>query len=503
MIININIIRINFYFIIESNDNMDVTTRIIKNSSLLIIASIINNVMTFILTLFTARYLGTYNFGLISSATSLVGVFGIFCDLGLATYAIREVSRNKELTGVYFGTVFFLRVIFSIITLAAYILFVLNSHFTSDGTGVMILFGIYMVVNSLVLCYYSLFQSNEEMQYQTIGNVIYSVSVLLIILLIIFRGGNVIVVAAGYPIAISLSFIYSTYIAIRHYPRFKVSFEKSFLKNIFIKGIPFGITSVFTSIYFWIAQIILTFMAGSVAVGLFSSSQKLLLVLSAIFTLISNAIFPVMSELFTTDKEKLAGLYHKLMKYMLIIGVPVAIGTHIFASDIIYIIYGSEYVVGSDALSILIWAGIFMFLSSTCSTLLGAINKQVTVTKVAAIGACFSVVVNTVMIYKFSYIGASITTVFTEFIILLLMIYALHNTMYALKLRETIKPFIQVILANIIMTAVIIVAGLPFLITVPVATVVYIIALLVTGAINKEDREMIFGFINGLRNRGN
>ena len=95
---------------------MSVTARVIKNSSLLMMASLINNVMTFILTLFTARYLGTHDFGLISSATSLVGVFGIFCDLGLSTYAIREVSRNKELTGVYFGTTLLFRVIFTLIT---------------------------------------------------------------------------------------------------------------------------------------------------------------------------------------------------------------------------------------------------------------------------------------------------------------------------------------------------------------------------------------------------
>ena len=163
---------------------MNVTSRVIKNSSLLLFASVINNVMTFILTLFTARYLGTYNFGLISSATSLVGVFGIFCDLGFATYAIREVSRNKDLTGVYFGTVFLLRVISSILTCIVYVIFIFFSNFSTDGTNVMIIFGIYMLFNSFVLCYYSLFQSNEKMEYQTIGNVIYSVSVLLIILLI-------------------------------------------------------------------------------------------------------------------------------------------------------------------------------------------------------------------------------------------------------------------------------------------------------------------------------
>lgn len=478
---------------------MNVTSRVIKNSSLLLFASVINNVMTFILTLFTARYLGTYNFGLISSATSLVGVFGIFCDLGFATYAIREVSRNKDLTGVYFGTVFLLRVISSILTCIVYVIFIFFSNFSTDGTNVMIIFGIYMLFNSFVLCYYSLFQSNEKMEYQTIGNVIYSVSVLLIILLIIFRSGNVTIVAAAYPIAIILSFIYCSYITIKKYPRLSVCLEKSFIKQILIKGIPFGITSVFTSIYFWIALIILTYMAGSVSVGLFSSSQKLLLVLSAIFYLISNAIFPVMSELFTTDKNALVDLYHKLMKYLLIVGMAIAVGTSIYSKEIIGIIYGSEYVVGAHALTILIWAGIFMFLSGLTSTLLGAINKQVSVTKNAAIGAIFSIILNLILIYYLSYIGASISTVSTEFLILVLMLYALSKTEFKLNLKKSVLPCIQVILANIFMGVVLLYLNLPFIFAIVVALIVYIVALIVTGAINRNDISIVLNFINDFK----
>jgi O-antigen/teichoic acid export membrane protein len=480
---------------------MNVTTRIIKNSGLLILASIINNLMTFILTLFTARYLGTYDYGIISSATSLVGVFGIFCDLGLATYAIREVSRDKQRTSVYFGTVFFLRVVFSLITLGIYTIFILISHFNPVETDVMLLFGLYMVFNSLTLCLYSLFQSNEKMEYQTIGNVIYSVSVLLIILLLIYIHGDVKVVASGYPIAIVLSFSYSLYITYKHYPKLSISFDKLFIKELFVKGIPFGITSVFTSIYFWIALILLTFLSGSYAVGLFSSSQKLLLVFSAIFTLISNAIFPVMSDLYIKNRDELANVYHKLMKYMLILGLPIAIGSAIYSKDIIYIIYGSEYVVGANALTILIWAGVFMFLSSTCSTLLGAINKQFTATKIAAIGAMFSVVLNTFMIMKFSYIGASISTVCTEFVILLLMLLTLRRTEYSISPRKSVKPVIQIVIANIIMTIAIVYPHLTFLVAVPVAAMVYVVALLITGGINREDREIVLDFIDKFRNR--
>lgn len=481
---------------------MSVTSRVVKNSSLLIMASIINNVMTFILTLFTARYLGTYNFGLISSATSFVGVFGIFCDLGLATYAIREVSRDKSATSVYFGTTFAFRVLFTLVTFIVYCVFVTQSNFTEDGFVVMILFGFYMVFNSIVFFFYSLFQSNEKMKYQTIGNVIYSSSVLLIILLIIFNGSDVKVVAAGYPLAMLLSLIYTSYIAIKHYPRFTFCFRKDFVKKILYRGIPFGITSVFTSIYFWIALIILTYLSGSVAVGLFSASQKLLLVIAAIFTFFSNAIFPVMSELYTTDKQKLRGLYFKLLKFMLMLGLSVAVGTSLFSSEIINIIYGSAYVEGSFALSILIWAGVFMFLSNTSSTLLGAINKQFTVTKIAALSALLSVVINYVMIVKFSYYGASLCTVIIEFLVLTFMLVALSHTEFKLNVRSAIKPVVQVVLSNVILAGAIILFNQSLIVTIPVAVVVYVVALLVTGAISSEDREIFYDLINSFRNRG-
>ncbi|OED29854.1 flippase [Methanosphaera sp. WGK6] len=480
---------------------MNTASKIIKNSSLLIIATIINNLMTFILTLFTARYLGTYNYGIISSAISIVGILTVFTDLGLATYAIREVSRNTSLTSKYFGTVLFFRVIFSLIVFIFYIIFILNSNFNYETTLVMILFGIYMVISSLTYCYNSLFQSNEQVQYQTIGTVVYSVSVLLIILLIIFYNGNVISVAAGYPIAMFLSFIYTTYAAIKHYPKFKVSLEKSFIKELFVKGIPFGVSAAFTSIYFWIAQIILTYMSNSTSVGLFSSSQKLLLIVAAILTLFFNVIFPVMSRLFTTDKKQLKHLYHKVMKYALIMGIGMAIIVSFYSADIIYIIYGSEYVVGSGALTILIWAGMFMFLSNISSTMLGAINKQVTVTKITGVGALFSVILNIIMINKYSYIGASISTVLTEFLIVVLMLYALSKTEFKLSLKKSIIPIIQVIISSIFMTVVIVIFNFPFIIGVLIGLLVYIIALFITRAIDSEDRDIIYNFIEEIINK--
>lgn len=478
---------------------MSVTTRVVKNSGYLMLASLIANILTFILTLFTARYLGTANFGIISSATSMVGIFGILCDLGLSTYAIREVARDKSNTSVYFGTTLVFRSLFTLITFIIYVVFILYNNFSVDATYVMILFGFYMIFNSFTTFYHSLYQSNEKMQYQTISNTIYSSLVLVISLIMIYMGLNVVFVAASYPVAMLLTVIYNIYIGYSKYPRFTVNLERSFVRNIFVKGIPFGITVVFTSIYFWIALIILTFISSSTDVGLFSSSQKLLIVLGTIFNFLSNAIFPVMSQLHTTDRAKLAKLYHKLMKYLLVIGLAIAVGTCIYSVDIIEIIYGASFVEAAPSLSILIWAGVFMFLTSGCTTLLGAINKQFTVTKIASIGALVSIVVNSILIMSHSYIGASYATVITEFTMISLMLFTLSRTEYKISPRKAVVPVLQIILSNVIMAAVLLYLNLSFVIAVPVAVIVYVVALFATGTINREDREIIRDFIDDIR----
>ncbi|MBQ6219851.1 MAG: flippase [Methanosphaera sp.] len=479
---------------------MSVTGRVVKNSSFLILTSIITNLVMFFLTLVTARYLGTFNFGVISSALSLVGIFGVFCDLGLGMYAIQKVSRDHSLTSRYFGTAFFLRIILSIVTLLVFIAFSYIS-FSGDAFYVNVVIGFYMFFNSITSFYYSLYQSNEQMYYQTIVHTLYCIAVFLVAVLFIYFGLNVIWVAACYPIAMFLSTILGTVINVKKYPKFSYDLSIPFIKELIKNSIPFGITTVFTSIYFWIASILLTFLSGSVAVGLFSSSQKLILVLSSLFLLISSAVFPVMSQLFVDDKEKLNGLYQKMLKFMLILSIPICIGVVFYSTDIINIIFGSEYLDSVMCLNVLIWACIFMFLSGTTSTLLNAINKQVFVTKVAMFGAIFSVIVNVVLIIKYSYIGASMTSVLTEFVILLLMLYSLHKTEFSLNIRKSLKPIFQVLLANIVLAVVLYVLHLPFILGVIIAVIVYVVAIIVTGAINKEDREIIFSLIDSVKNR--
>ena len=81
------------------------------------------------------------------------------------------------------------------------------------------------------------------------------------------------------------------------------------------------------------------------------------------------------------------------------------------------------------------------------------------------------------------------------------MLLTLRRTEYSISPRKSVKPVIQIVLANIIMTTAIVYPHLTFLVAVPVAAIVYVVALLITGGINREDREIVLDFIDKFRNR--
>ena len=96
---------------------MNTVRTLAKNTSVLFLSQMIGYVLAFFYTLYSARYLGTTNFGIISFATAISGLFAIFTDLGLSTLTIREVARDKSRTYKYLGNHGTIKLILSIITM--------------------------------------------------------------------------------------------------------------------------------------------------------------------------------------------------------------------------------------------------------------------------------------------------------------------------------------------------------------------------------------------------
>jgi O-antigen/teichoic acid export membrane protein len=132
-----------------------------------------------------------------------------------------------------------------------------------------------------------------------------------------------------------------------------------------------------------------------------------------------------------------------------------------------------------------------MFINGLSGNLLASINRQIVVTKVTAVGAIVNVGLNFLMIPKFSYIGASITTVATEFTVLLILIYVLSKTEYKIRM-SLVKDVVRIVIS--ILPIVILIKYLDninLILLIILCIFVYCGTLYTTKALNKKDISMM------------
>ena len=101
---------------------------------------------------------------------------------------------------------------------------------------------------------------------------------------------------------------------------------------------------------------------------------------------------------------------------MVWIAVAIALPTTFLAPWIIKILYGNAYSPAASVLSIYIWAGVFVFLGVASSQYLMAENYTRISFYRTFIGAIVNVILNIILIPKYTINGAAIATVVSYFV---------------------------------------------------------------------------------------
>ena len=177
---------------------------------------------------------------------------------------------------------------------------------------------------------------------------------------------------------------------------------------------------------------------------------------------------------------------------MFILAVPIAVGTSLLADKAIMLIFDTGYSNSIIALQILIWAVAFVFISSGFARLLESLNKQIIVTIVAGGCAILNVALNLVFIPKYSYIGASVATVMTEFTALALLFLWSSKIGYGISGKKIVDILAKPLVAAAVMGGLVFVLrDLTIWALVPLAALLYFIVLFIIRGIDGEDKMLL------------
>lgn len=470
---------------------MNTIQRISKNISVLFLSQILSYIFAFFTLMYSARYFGVEQFGILSFALAFTGIFSILMDLGLSTLTIRELARNKSLFKKYIGNIIPIKIFLSLTSSCLMIIIVNLMGYDQQTINVTYFIIFYTILNTFSLLFYSVFQANEKMEFPALGYILNSSLLFLGILMAIYYGFNIYQFSFVYIIVSAFILVYAIIVFSWKFKLPKMEFNWKIWKSIINESLPFTISGISINIYLWIDTIILSFIQGQEAVGLYNAAYRLITILFFIPIVFNTVLFPVMSQYFVSSKESLIFTFDKLFKTMIIIGVPIGVGIVFIANKIIMLIYGNQFLDAVIILQILIWSTVLIFAQNPLLRLLESSNKQLSVSKIYLIGVLFNSTLNIVFIPIFSYVAAAIITVLTDILIFGLAAYAVKSMNIKIS-KNTRISVLKILLASIIMGLVINqLINLNIFVLIIIGIIAYVISLIILQIFDDEEVQMI------------
>jgi len=458
--------------------------RVAKNTGIVIAGNLVFRLISLVITIYLARYLGTAGFGKYSFVFAYLAFFGVISDLGLQTILVREMSRDPSMAPKLIGNAYIIRLILTVFAVVLSVVIISFMSYPADTTTYIYIAAFTVLFTSFSDFYRTVFEANLRMVYNIIAKLTFKVLSAALILWIIFSHGTLMQVIYALVFSEMVKTLIN-YSFSRKFvkPRFEIDF--GLWKYLFKEALPLALTSIIWIIYFRIDVVMLSIMQGDASVGLYSAAYRL----TDPFSLIPNALvvslFPIMSASFKTSEERLIKSYRLGIRYLLIITLPIAVGTTIMADRIIFLIYGAEFADSSTALQILIWTLIFISTNSVLSKLLVSINRQILNTLNLGICTIANIVLNLILIPLMSYNGAAIATVVSEVMAFMICFYFVSKHLQMLPIHKiVIKPVIGGLIMG---TFVFYFIDLNILLIISLAGVVYLIALLALKTFSEED----------------
>lgn len=415
--------------------------KIAKNTLISAAARILGTAIALVTIGLITRYLSKAQWGDYSIILTFGGIFAVFAEFGLYQYLIKEISRPDADEKKIAGNLFTLRLIYSLFIFALAPLLALFLPYSHEAkVGILIgSLGYWFLSSYQVLM--GVFQKYLRMDKVAIAEVFGRLLQLLIVFLAVrlnwgFFGVVWAMTFGGLATLLLIYFFVQKHIPVR------LSFEFKFWKESLIQSYPLAISGVLTMIYFSSDSFLLSVLKPSIDVGIYRLPYKVLESLIFFPSMFVGLIMPLLSRYSIQSKEKFKNILAKSYDALIIIAVPMVLGTIAVSPEIIRLLGGGSYPEAAPILDILMLAVGMIFLGTLFSFSLIALEKQKKLLWISLFGAVFNVAANLIFIPKYSYYAAASTTLLTELLVTVLMMYYVFKEIRFLPPNKTLAKSI-------------------------------------------------------------
>lgn len=390
-----------------------------------------------------ARYLGPEIFGIYSFAYAITSIFSSIAKLGLDSICVREIISDEENKKLILGSVFWLKMSASLFSLLA--LIIISINYDAPLSGSLIVMSLCLIFQCFdVVDFY--FQSRVQSRYVTFCKLIQLIISALCKIYLILVGADIyafcwVLVFDQALLSLSMVFAYRKKAGRLFFNYFDFNFSKKILRESW----PLIISNISILIYMRVDQFMIEYFCNSRELGYFSAALKVSEVLYFIPMVICSSLYPWLIDAAKISDNEFLTKSRILFEIMVAISISIALPIWFFSTNIIYMLYGVDFINASQILDIHIWSCIFVFLGVAGTRWL--IVKKLTMFTMsrAVTGAIINIILNLMLIPNYGAKGAAIATLTSQFVasVAANLINIETRDCFKLQMLATIQPLKQ------------------------------------------------------------
>jgi O-antigen/teichoic acid export membrane protein len=445
--------------------------------------------LSIVLNALTARYLGPAEFGFMYLAGTLCGFGFLAVEWGQQGVLPAAIAQDHGGVEVLLGTGIAWRAGLSVFV---YLTLAMGCHLFGYGVELQWALGLTLAVamlSSVVNAFKDTIRGFERTDLPAIAQVGQQFLITLIVAAVLFAGGKLraVLTSEVFVVAIVLVVLWPMLrvVGVR-----RISFDRKVLKTLLTQGTPFVFFNLAMTLQPNIDALYLSKLAPSEVMGWFAVTRRLIGVLLFPASALLGALYPTLCRLFTTDLEGFTKTARGSLYSVALLVVPVALGCGLYPEIGISIFNRESFGPAEDNLRV---SAIFLFLvyfTMPLGICILAAGKQRAWSVVQSLCVVVSLVLDPILVPWFQKrhanggLGLCVAGVLSEVAVVGCGIALAPRGIFDRRFARS--TLLAVLSGGVMALAAHLMRGITPFVAAPLAVLAYAIALLATGAIEKQ-----------------
>lgn len=388
----------------------------VKNAGWIVAEQVFQMLVSLVIGVLSARYLGPSNYGALNYTASFIAFFTSIATLGMEGVIIKKFISNPEQEGLYLGSCIVFRLVSSFLSSIAILLLVFILNIDDQVKLMLAALQTLQLLFRAFAIFDSWFQRHLKSKY---------VSIAKMIAYVIVSAYKIFLLATSKSIrwfAFSNSFDYFL-IAIALYVFYKrekgqpLRFSFKIGKEVLSESYHFIISGIMVAVFGQMDKIMIGKMMTDADVGFYTTAAGICTMWIFVPQAIINSFRPTIMELKEKGqeglyKQRLEQLYSVIIYLCLVVSAVIAL----LAPYIIRILFGEAYLGAIGPLVILIWSEVFSMIGTARGIWILSENKNKYVKYYLFWGAAANLILNALLIPLCGINGAAFATLVTQIV---------------------------------------------------------------------------------------